>query len=170
MPRRRAYNGLFIVLALVIWPHPATPQYSPSCPAQLELIPPPPQHEAKSRVDIIQVEVPSTSPGANLGPYVGRLTDSISHNLRLRLPEAVASGEGGTVVIRVQLRKDGSLSKNSLSVACTSGIKGMDAAAESAIQSTAPFEPLPETYGGSDLVLLFRISYRYVPSHPSRLT
>jgi TonB family protein len=165
MPRRRiaAYNGLFTVLALVIWPHAAMAQYSPSCPAQLELIPPPEQHETKSPVDILQVEVPSTAAGEKLVPYLARLIASISRTLLLRLPKSLASGEEGTVVIRVQLRKDGSLSADGLSVACTSGIKDIDTAAQSAIQNGGPFEPLPETYDGPDLVLLFRISYRYVP-------
>ena len=172
MPHRRiaVYNGLFAVLALVMWPHPAMAQDSARC-AQLELIPSPPQHGAQSPVDI-QVEIPGSVPVANLVPYLGRLTASISHNLRLRLPEFAGSGNEGTVVIRVQLRKDGSLPKNGLSIACTSGIKDLDAAAQSVIQSTAPFEPLPETYGWSDLVLLFRfrIPYRFVPSHPSQRT
>jgi len=167
MPRRRiaAHNGLFIILALVSCAHPAMAQ---DCQT-LELIPPPPQHPSKSPVNI-QVEVPSSIASGNLGPYLHKVMASISHSLRLRLPESLASGEEGTVVIRVQLQKNGSLSKNDLSVACTSGIKDMDATAQSAIQSAAPFEPPPETYGGSDLVLLFRISYRYVPSNPSRRT
>ena len=172
MPHRRiaTCNGLFAVLALVMWPHPAMAQDSPRC-AQLELIPPRPQDEARSPVDI-QVQIPGSVPGANLVPYLGRLTASISHNLRLRLPDFVASGNEGTVMIRVQLLKDGSLPKSGLTVACTSGIKDLDAAAQSLIQSIAPFEPLPKTYGWSDLVLLFRfrISYRFVPSHPSQRT
>jgi hypothetical protein len=173
MPRRRiaVYNRLFILLALVICPHPALAQDSPGCQT-LEPIPPSRQHPPKSPVDI-QVEVPSATPDANLLPYLSRLMASISRNLLLRLPESVASGEEGTVVIRVQLRKDGSLSKDGLSVACTSGIEDIDAAAQSAIHSGAPFRPLPQTYGGSDLVLLVRISYRsyrYIPSNPSRGT
>jgi TonB family protein len=171
MPHRRiaACNGLFIVLALMIWPHPAMAQDSPSCQPQLELIPPPPQQEAKSPVDI-QVEVRSGTQGVNFRPYLRRLTASITHHLLLTLPESVANGAQGTVVIRVQMQKDGSLSKDALSISCTSGIKEMDAAAQSAVHSAAPFEQLPQAYGGSDLVLLFRISYRYVPSHPSRRT
>jgi hypothetical protein len=173
MPRRRiaASNGLFILLALVICPHPALAQDSPGCHT-LEPIPPSRQHPLKSPVDI-QVEVPSATPDANLLPYLGRLMASISRNLRLRLPESVASGEEGTAMIRVQLRRDGSLSKDGLSIACASGINDIDAAAQSAIQSGAPFRPLPQTYGESDLVLLVRISYRsyrYIPSNPSRRT
>ena len=175
MPRRRiaGYKGLFIILALVICLHPALAQDFPVCTTVV-----PAQQQPKSLVDIIRVEVPHTTPGEKLGPYLGRLIDSISRNLRLRLPESLASGEEGTVEIRVQLRKDGSLSKDGLSVVCTSGIKDMDAAAQSAIQNGAPFEPLPRTYRESDLVLVFRISYhlssnpslRYVPSNPSQRT
>jgi TonB family protein len=173
MPRRRiaAYNGLFILLALVICLHPALARDNPPGCQAVEPIPPSRQHLPESPVDI-QVEVPGT-PDANLLPYMGRLIASIAGNLRLRLPGPVASGEEGTVVIRVQVRKDGSLSRDGLSVACTSGIKNIDATAKSAIQSGAPFEPLPQTYGGSDLVLVVRISYRsyrYIPSNPSRRT
>ena len=169
MPSRRiaAYHGLFTLLALVICLRPAPAQdFLPRC--QTLGLPPPTLSPPNSPVDIIQIEVPNTFPFTIPGPYVGRLTASISRNLLLRLPESVANGEEGMVVIRVQLRKDGSLSKDGVSVACTSGKKDMDAAAQSAIQSGAPFEPLPQTYGGSDLVLLFRISYRYVPRNPSR--
>lgn len=175
MLRRRIaiYLGLFLLLALVICPHPALAQDSFGCQT-LELIPPPPQHPPKSPVDITQVELLSnTAQDANLLTYLGRLIDSISRSLRLRLPESVAKGEGGTVVIRIQLQKDGSLSKDGLSVACTSGIKDMDAAAQSAIRGGSPFEPLPQTYGWPDLVLKLRIAYRSyqnVPSNPSRRT
>jgi TonB family protein len=171
MPRRQiaAYHGLVVLLALVICLHPAIPQDSPGCQAQLELIPPPKQHPPKSPVDL-QVEVPSSTPGVDFRPYLRRMTVSISRSLLSRLPESVANGEEGTVVVRVQMRKDGSLSKDGLNIACSSGIKDMDAAAQSAIQSAAPFERLPETYGGPDLVLLFRISYRYIPTNSSRRT
>jgi TonB family protein len=179
MPRQRiaAYNGLFIVLALVISVHPSLAQDLPVCQT-LELLPSPPQHQPKSPVDILQVEVPSTTASEKLIPYLGRLIASISRDLLLRLPESLASGEEGTVTIRVQLRKDGSLSKDGLSVVCTSGIKDMDAAAQSAIQNGAPFEPLPQTYRGPDVVLLFKIRYhlpgdpsrRYVPSNPLQRT
>lgn len=171
MPRRRiaAYRGLSILLALVTCPPPVMAQDSPSCQALLELIPSPPQHAAKSPVDI-QVEVLSGTQGVNFRPYLRRLTASITRYLLLKLPDSLANGAEGTVVIRPQIQKDGPLSKNALAIACTSGIKDMDAAAQSAILKATPFEQLPQAYGRSDLVLLFRISFRYVPSQSSRRT
>ncbi len=145
MPRRRiaAYNGLFILLALVICLHPALAKDPPGCQA-VEPIPPSRQHLPESPVDI-QVEVPGT-PDANLLPYMGRLIASIAGNLRLRLPGSVASAEEGTVVIRVQVRKDGSLSRDGLSVACTSGIKNIDATAKSAINLIRASNPNDEIF------------------------
>ena len=171
MPHRRIarYGGPVILLALVICLQPAAAQVSPSCQAQLELIPPPAQHPPTFPVEI-QVEVPGPTPGTNLRPYLRKLTAAISRNLLSRLPESLASGQEGTVLIFVQMRKDGSLSKNGLGIACTSGVKDMDVAAQFAIRSAAPFEPLPETFGESELVVLFRISYRQIPINPSRRT
>lgn len=171
MPHRRIarYGGPFVLLALAICLHPAAAQVSPSCQAQLELIPPPPHHPPTSPVEV-QVEVLGATPGTNLKPYLRKLMASISRKLLSRLPESLTNGQEGTALIFVQMQKDGSLSKNGLSIVCTSGVKDMDTAAQSAIQSAAPFEPLPETFAESDLVLLFRISYRRVPNNSPRRT
>jgi TonB family protein len=174
MPQRgiAGHNGLFILLVLVIFPHPAMAQYESASCQELMEIPPPTQHAPTSPVGI-SVEVPPLGPDSvTFGPYLRRFTASIKHNLLLRLPESVANGGEGTVKILVRMQKDGSLSKDGLSIACSSGIKDFDAAAQSAIQNAA-FERLPEGRGGSDFVLLFRITYRYVrsnPSNPSRRT
>lgn len=71
---------------------------------------------------------------------------SIRRELVSRLPESGASGQEGTVVISVQIQKDGSVSNDDVSIVSTSGIRDMDAAAQSAIRSAAPYEHLPEVY------------------------
>ena len=135
MARQRiaAYHALFVLLG-VICVYPAMAEDSPGCQAQLELIPP--QHSRQSPVDI-QIDVPSGTQGVNFKPYLRRLTASVMRNLLSRIPESMANGERRTVVIRVQMQKDWSLSKNGLSIACTSGRKDMDAAAQSAIRRSA---------------------------------
>ena len=135
---------------------------------QLLLIPSPSEHARRSPVHL-QVEVHGTE-GVNLCPYVRTMLASINHKLLSSLPESASHGQEGTVLLRVQMQKDGSVPQDGITIASTSGTRDMDAAAQEAIRSAAPFGPLPEGYGKSDLLLLFRVSYVYVPSNARRRT
>lgn len=155
------YGAAFLLLALVIFQNPGITKSSYVQQEQLELIPPP-QQPPKSPVDI-QIGVPHPTPGANLRPFFRTLVASVTRNVVSTLPESAVNGRQGSVVVRVQIQKDGSLSKDGVAIESTSGTKDMDSAAQSAVRSAAPFGPLPEAYKEPDLILLLRISYLNVP-------
>src|SRR5580658_3454096 len=133
---------------------------------QLLLIPSPRQHPPRSPVNL-QVEVHGTE-GVDLCPYVRTMLASVNRRLLSSLPESASRGQEGTVLLRVQMQKDGSVPQDGITIASTSGTRDMDVAAQEAIRSAAPFGHLPEGYGGSELFLLFRVSYVYVPSNTPR--
>jgi TonB family protein len=165
MPWRRiAAHGLFLVMCLSLCGAAPASAQEP----QLELIPSPRQHPPTSPLNV-QVEVHGTQ-GVNLCPYLRTMMVSVTKKLVSGLPESSRHGEEGTVVIQVRVRKDGSVPEDGLTVESTSGLRDMDVAARAALQSAAPFGPLPEAYGRSDLLLLFRISYVHVPNTTPRRT
>ncbi len=140
---------------------------SPLHQGDLELIPAPREHAPRSPVDI-EIGVPYPTQGANFGAYFRKLVVSITRELISRLPESTVNGKQGTAVVRIQIQKDGSLSKDGAIIESTSGMKDMDAAAQSGVRSAAPFGRLPEAYDGPDLILLLRISFVNVPHVPAR--
>lgn len=166
--RIAAYTAASLLLAPVIFLNSEMTKGSSPQQEHVELIPPPLQ-PPKSPVDI-QIGVPYPTPGANLRPFFRTLVASVTRNLVSSLPESAVNGKQGTVVVRVQIQKDGSLSKDGLSIESTSGTKDMDSAAQSAVRSAAPFGPLPEAYKEPDLILFLRISYVNVPHIPPRKT
>jgi TonB family protein len=135
---------------------------------QLQLIPSPRQHPPRSPVNL-QVDVSGTE-RANLCPYVRAMLASINRRLLSSLPESASRGQEGTVLLRVQMQRDGSVPQDGITIASTSGTGDMDVAAQEAIRNAAPFGHLPEGYARSELLLLFRVSYVYVPSNTPRQT
>ena len=82
------------------------------------------------------------------------------------VPESAAGGEEGIVVVRFQIQKNGTLLDKSARIFSSSGKKDMDAAAPSAIRTTAPSAPLPEGYATTTLDLQFSFYYNSEPQEP----
>jgi TonB family protein len=103
----------------------------------------------------------------NLNSYLARLYSSVRRNLLAKLPESATDGEKGVVIVRVQVHKDGSLPQGGVRIVSSTGMKDMDVAAQSAIQTAAPFGPLPENLG-STLDLLFTFYFKSSPQDPAQ--
>ncbi len=111
----------------------------------------------------ISLEVLSPMPDkGNLNSYLERLYSSVRRNLLAKLPESASDGEKGVVIVRVHVQKDGSLPQGGLKIVSSTGKKDMDIAAQSAIQTAAPFGPLPEDVS-SALDLVFTFYYNSIP-------
>ena len=97
--------------------------------------------------------------GVSFEPYMNNLIASVERILSAKLPESVTIGKKGIVVLRIRIQKDGSLSRDAVTITTSSGKEDMDDASVSAIRAAAPFGPLPEGYLGSSLSLKFAILY-----------
>jgi hypothetical protein len=64
--------------------------------------------------------------GVSFQPYVSNLIASVKRSLSANLPESVATGKKGVVVIRVRVQKDGSFSDDAVAITTSSGKKDMD--------------------------------------------
>jgi len=111
----------------------------------------------------ITLEVLSSVPDkVNLKSYLDRLYSSVRRNLLAKLPESALDGEKGVVIVRVHVQKDGSLPQGGVRIVSSTGKKDMNVAAQSAIQTAAPFGPLPEDLGPT-LDLVFTFYYKSIP-------
>jgi TonB family protein len=97
--------------------------------------------------------------GVSFEPYVDNLIASVKRILSAKLPESVAIGKKGIVVLRIRIQKDGSLPNDAVTLTTSSGKKDMDDASVSAIHAAAPFGPLPEGYLRSSISLRFAFLY-----------
>jgi TonB family protein len=113
------------------------------------------------------VSILSDVKGADFGPYMRAMHDSIMHSLSAKLPESVKHGQKGVVGLRGRLQKDGSFSDDSLTITTSSGKDDMDAATLSALRAAAPFGPFPEGYRGSNLELKFIFYYNLPLQKPT---
>jgi len=120
---------------------------------QGHLIPTEPSH-----VQSIGFKVLSSSEGIDFKPYLTTtLFNSIVRNFHPKIPKSTAAGEKESAVVRVRIKRDGSLSNSFMTIVSSSGVKELDAAALSAIRTSAPFGRPPEGYPGIylDLQIIF---------------
>jgi len=136
----------------------ATASPSPSTQEEGHVIPAPHGQEFPISLEVLS-PVPEK---VNLNSYLDRLYFSVRRNLLAKLPESASDGEKGVVIVRVHVQKDGSLSQGGVKIVSSTGKKDMDIAAQSAIQTAAPFGPLPGDLG-STLDLLFTFYYKSIP-------
>jgi TonB family protein len=152
-PQTAKRNVLFAFLAVAAFlisggvtasPNPSTQQEHPNSPPPIAF----------------GVTILSSLPeGVSFEAYLLGIHSSIKRSLSATLPESVANGKKGVVVVRVRVQKDGSLSDDAVTIVTSSGKKDMDAASVSAIRAAVPFGSFPEGYLGSNLDLKFIFFY-----------
>jgi TonB family protein len=174
-PRTAKGNVLFVILATVAFliselvmasPNPGTQQ-------QEHLISPPPQEghlipPRTSQPRATALQVLSSTEGIDFRTYLDSLYFSIRRNFLATIPESAVRGEKGTMVVRFQIQKDGTLPDKSATIVSSSGKKDMDAVALSAIRAAAPFARLPEGYAATTLDLQFSFYYNSDPREPAQ--
>jgi TonB family protein len=108
-------------------------------------------------------KVLSPTGGIDFIPYLQTLVNSCGRSFHAKIPKSAADGEKGVVVVRVQIRKDGSVPNNSVAVTSSSGKDEVDAAALSVISTAAPFAHLPEGFSGAYIDLQIRFYFGRKP-------
>jgi TonB family protein len=149
-----AVAALLISAIVAASPNPSTQEEHPSSPP---------------KIDMGIAVLSYLPPGVNPEPYMRNLHSSVIRSLSAKLPESFANGKKGIVVTRVQVRKDGSLSDDAMTIATSSGKKDMDDASLSAIRAAAPFGLLPEGYPDSSLDLKFTFYYGIAPAQKPKV-
>ncbi len=102
------------------------------------------------------------TPGVNalqneFGPYVAELKRRLARNWHP--PRGAATRQ---VILNFEIGRDGRLEK--ISVQTSSGNPEADLAAIAAVQVSAPFQPLPDTYTGQSVPIVFTFDYKVLGS------
>jgi TonB family protein len=89
----------------------------------------------------------------NFNAYVVQLSTAVRHNWTASMPESVKAGETGVVIIRLQVRTDGTFLNDTPKVETSSRRDELDNAAIAAIRAAAPFPHLRDDFHGSNIEL-----------------
>jgi TonB family protein len=101
-------------------------------------------------------EILSDTQGVDFGRYLQRVLRDVRANWYQMIPEAMEMKKG-TVSIEFSVTKYGKI--GGMKLAAESGTVPLDRAAWAAIAASDPFPPLPDAFGGADLILRFRFYY-----------
>lgn len=118
------------------------------------------QQQTPSKPSVgLSVQILTHIGSADYSAYMKQLITTVKHNWTASLPEAVKAGEAGVVIIRVQVRKDGTFLNDTPKVETSSGRDAVDSAAIAAIRASAPLPHLPDDFHGSNIEL--RMTFLY---------
>jgi TonB family protein len=109
----------------------------------------------------------SDTQGVDFGPYLARAVFIVRRNWYALIPEAARQGRQGRVSVVFEILKDGSVSQIRLTQ--NSGNDSLDNATSAAIQTSAPFPPLPQEFAGKHLVLQLTFLYNEGTRTPTKL-
>jgi len=111
--------------------------------------------------------IPSDTQGVDFGPYLARAVFIVRRNWYALIPEAARQGRQGRVSVVFEVLKDGSVPQIRLTE--NSGNDSLDSATSAAIQTSAPFPPLPQEFAGTHLVLQLTFLYNQGTRTPTKL-
>ncbi|SRR6266404_344807 len=102
-------------------------------------------------------EILSDTQGVDFNPYLQRILFEIRRNWYAVMPEIAKLGKRGTVKIRFEIMRDGTVNK--VYLISTSQSDPLDKAAFAGISASSPFPPLPPEYKGPMVQL--QLSFLY---------
>jgi TonB family protein len=105
------------------------------------------------------VEILTQTDGVDFSGFLNGLCKSVRLHWYSVMPREAQLGAKGRVVIRFQIRRDGSLGVGFPEVEVTSGRKNLDDAAIHAIKHSAPFKRFPQEFQGPGVEL--RVTFCY---------
>ncbi|MGA8223041.1 MAG: TonB family protein [Candidatus Acidiferrales bacterium] len=91
--------------------------------------------------------------------YINRLLATIKRNWYAVMPESAMMGEEGFVVLKFHIQRDGKIPDADPTLVHRSGSKQFDDVAVAAVQTSTPFEPLPDAFRGPNIELRFFFIY-----------
>ena len=98
------------------------------------------------------VEILTPHEGVDFTAFRSQLLEVVKRNWYAKMPQDAKAGTKGRVVLRLRIKRDGTLDKVP-TVEVSSGKKTLDDAAVAAIRASAPFEHLPEAFKGPNVEL-----------------
>lgn len=102
-------------------------------------------------------EVLTPTEGVDFGPYLERAIGKMRRNWYAVMPDAARQGEKGKVVVEFEILSDGKIT--ALSVVSNSGNGVFVQAAQSAVRSSSPLDPLPPNFRKPSVKLRFTFLY-----------
>jgi TonB family protein len=123
----------------------------------------PGRSETKARL-ADNLEVISDTHGADFGPYLSRLLQSVRANWYKLIPDEARPPhlKKGKVSIELLIMPDGKIT--GVKISGPSGVVAFDRAAWGGVTASAPFQPLPGDFHGPYLALRFHFYYNPAPS------
>jgi TonB family protein len=106
-------------------------------------------------------EVLTPTDGVDFQPYLERAVGKMKRNWYAVMPDAARQGEKGKVVVEFDILSDGKIA--ALSVVSNSRDSVFVQAAQSAVRSSSPFEPLPPGFRKPAVKLRFTFLYNLRP-------
>jgi TonB family protein len=110
------------------------------------------------------VGILSDTLGVDFRPYVRRMLAALKKNWSAVMPEEAKMGDRGVTYVQYTILPNGALADASPQVQQGSGKAPLDKAALTAVENSAPFEPLPHEFHGPYLRLRVVFIYNIPPS------
>lgn len=109
------------------------------------------------------VKMVSETEGVDFDFYLRDLYLSVRKHWLAKMPPSLVKGQQGTNTVEFRVLQDGSMPKDSLKMATSSGKSDFDEASLQAISNAAPFNHLPEKFSKPDIALRFTFYYNLAP-------
>jgi len=105
------------------------------------------------------VSILTPTEGVNFNSYIGRLLSTVKRNWYAVMPESAMMGEKGIVVLTFHIQHDGKIPDADPTIERSSHSQKLDDAAMNAVQTSAPYQPLPEAFHGRNIQVRFIFFY-----------
>jgi TonB family protein len=108
------------------------------------------------------VSILTPTEGVNFNSYIGRLLATVKRNWYAVMPESAMMGKKGIVVLTFRIQHDGKIPDADPTLERSSHSPEFDDAAMDAVQTSAPYQPLPEAFHGPNVQVRFIFFYNAV--------
>jgi len=115
------------------------------------------QPPAAGRQQQSKLQLLSDPMGADFGPYLLQILQTVRRNWFAVMPESAKLGRRGTVLVQFAVAKDGTVTK--VVFATNSGVESLDRAAVASISMSNPFPALPVEFRGNVVRLQLTFAY-----------
>jgi hypothetical protein len=95
-----------------------------------------------------RLQILTPHPGVDLSAFDDQVLDAIRRNWISWLPDRAMHGAKGTVILGFGIQKNGTLSRQQVTVAAGANKADFAEAAVHAVRLSAPFQPLPASFAG----------------------
>jgi TonB family protein len=105
------------------------------------------------------LEILTPHEGVDFTAFESHLEEAVKRNWYAKMPDDARKGDKGRVAVRFKVQRDGTLLDKVPTIEAGSGKMALDNSAVVAIQSSTPFEHLPESFRGPYIELRLNFFY-----------